>query len=61
MNFHIIMKIKTSPITVLHTAQPHEIFRTKKEAEKRLEFLNSRKTTNDYWIEKAPLKLIIDV
>ena len=55
------MKIKTSPITVLHTAQPHEIFRTKKEAEKRLEFLNSRKTTNDYWIEKAPLKLIIDV
>jgi|WetSurMetagenome_2_1015567.scaffolds.fasta_scaffold05416_4 hypothetical protein len=59
MNLYIIMKKRVSPITINFEAQPHEIYTTKKEAEKKLNYLNSRATTNKYWIEKAPLKVII--
>jgi hypothetical protein len=50
---HVIMKERQSPI-IRFPALPHEIYPTKKEAWDRAEELNSKSTTNHYWVEPAP-------
>lgn len=50
---HVVMKERQSAITRFPTL-PHEIYRTKKEAWDRAEELNSKSTTNHYWVEPVP-------
>lgn len=50
---HVVMKKRQSPIA-LFPALPHEIYPTKKDAQNRVEELNSKSTTNHYWVEPAP-------
>jgi hypothetical protein len=50
---HVVMKERFSAITRFPPI-PHEVYPTKKEAWDRAEELNSKSTTNQYWVEPAP-------
>jgi hypothetical protein len=52
MKMHVVMKERQSAI-MRFLALPHEIYTTKKEAGDRVEELNSKSTTNIYWVEPA--------
>ncbi len=49
---HVVMKERQSPIARF-PAIPHEVYRTYKEAWDRVEELNSKATTNSYWVESV--------
>jgi hypothetical protein len=50
---HVVMKQRQNPIARF-AVLPHEIHLTKKKAWDRAEELNSKSTTNQYWVEPAP-------
>jgi hypothetical protein len=49
---HVVMTERQSPVARFPT-RPFEIYQTRKEAKDRVEELNKKATTNDYWSESV--------
>jgi hypothetical protein len=52
---YVVMTERQSPIARF-PARPFELYQTKKEAEDRVEELNEKATTNEYWSESVSFR-----
>jgi hypothetical protein len=52
---YIVMKERQSPIARF-PARPFEVYQTRKQAEDRVEELNKKATTNEYWSESVSFR-----